>query len=272
MESNRVFAHQGRGHTANRTRFTRSSSKAAPAYDDTQSWLVPAVQFFSIQQCGVLHDNVYALLGIAYCAILPDYDMPIMDLYTSALYNYLLSLWAMRPPDDGISYETLRDWDMLEKLGLDYSKLQALGETFMHAFQIKPFHELVFLVTYHVCRQFSAEAALLMVQGLASNWLFHTEYTKLETGSAEDLVKRKWYESEDRAVKRFNKDLMARTDSAMKLLEKVQRANRMLAAPLWESPAKALVSDGRSKPCLDWITSTDAICDEILTRWTARLH
>ncbi|USW50622.1 hypothetical protein Slin15195_G039410 [Septoria linicola] len=200
------------------------------------------------------------------------YDMPIMDLYTSALYNYLLSLWAMRPPDDGISYETLRDWDMLEKLGLDYSKLQALGETFMHAFQIKPFHELVFLVTYHVCRQFSAEAALLMVQGLASNWLFHTEYTKLETGSAEDLVKRKWYESEDRAVKRFNKDLMARTDSAMKLLEKVQRANRMLAAPLWESPAKALVSDGRSKPCLDWITSTDAICDEILTRWTARLH
>ncbi|PPJ52362.1 hypothetical protein CBER1_09838 [Cercospora berteroae] len=228
-----------------------------------------AVAFFSIQQCGVMHDNVYALLGIAECAIKPDYDMPLMDLYTAALYNYLLSLWSVqRSGHDGKTAIGTRDWDTLIDLGLDYNKLLAPGETFLHAFQLDPFHDLVFLMTYEVCKRFSEDATLLATQGLAANWLFHTESTKLEVGAANDLVKRKWYESEDRALKRFDKDLMARVEKANERLEKLKRKDGALEAPHWGAPIKAPASDGRTKTCSEWASGAKSLCDNVWTRWS----
>ncbi|EME82157.1 uncharacterized protein MYCFIDRAFT_83590 [Pseudocercospora fijiensis CIRAD86] len=228
-----------------------------------------AVQFFSAQLCKVAHDNVFALLGIAECCIEPDYNMPMMELYTSALFNYMLCLWSRRSSmAHNVDGTKLNNWDTLNSVGLDYDKLKSLGEALMHAFQLDPFHGVVFLISYHVCKRFVSNAAILAQQGLASNWLFHTEYTRLEFGSANDLLKRRWYESNDMALRRFHNDLLDRSHKALDRHNKYEKTDRELAAPTHHQ-LKAPANDGRVMRHSEWIRATNDVCDKIWERWSS---
>ncbi|KAF7191777.1 hypothetical protein HII31_06822 [Pseudocercospora fuligena] len=229
-----------------------------------------AVQFFSAQLCQIAHDNVFALFGIAECSIDPDYNMPMMELYTSALYNYMLCLWSRRPsPAPRWDSTKLESWNILNSLGLVYTKLAPLGQALMHAFQLDPFDEIVFLVSYLVCQRFNATAASLAQQRLAWDWLLFTKYTNFDVRRTDDLLKRRWYESDDMALNRFHNDLLDRFHKALDRQKKYQGADKELTAPTHQQ-LEAPANDGRVMRYSAWVHTTIEVCDKIWERWSSQ--
>lgn len=216
-----------------------------------------AVEFFAIQNCSQLRDSVFGLLGISKTYIQLDLHVPIVELYAATLYNCLLSMWA-NPPEQHPSTSNLKN---LQSLELDYTKLKSIGETLMHAFKLDPFQEVIFLISQEVCRRFMPGRQQIGQQALASSWLLHMEYIRYEVGAADNgLLKKKWYESEDRTLQRFHKDLERRSRDGLADLEKARATNKDAIAPGEDVPKRTYS---------EWVKFVHSMCDDIWARYQA---
>lgn len=221
-----------------------------------------AFQNFSINNCSVIHDNVYALLGISVCIIQPDYSLPLLDLYVSTLYQILLSLWSMRPA--AVSSASNGPNDVLRGLGLDPTTLRKCGRVLIYAFQIQPFDELIFLATYLVVRRFTIEGSTsdAAIWSLSADWVYDSQYVR-DGRKSGSILKKPWYLSENQALKRINKGITKRVDSALDILRDVEQSDKAMTATSWSGSA----SDGRTKRVSEWVRRMDDICEQLWNRW-----
>lgn len=191
-----------------------------------------AVEFFAVQNCSQVRDSVFGLLGISDSCIRPEYTMSITELYARTLYNCLVSLWVKRPRELPDPNQKLSYFETLQSLGSDYSKLRSIGETLIHAFKLDRFQGIVFLVSYEVCKRFLPGLQLLAHHALASSWLMDTSYLKLEFEAADKgLMKQKWYDSENQALRRIDRELLRRLNEGLTYLEAAEKVDRDLKAP-----------------------------------------
>ncbi|PPJ54357.1 hypothetical protein CBER1_07119 [Cercospora berteroae] len=222
-----------------------------------------AFQNFSINNCSVIHDNVYALLGISICIVQPDCSLPLLDLYVSTLYQILLSLWSMKPA--AVSSASKGSYDVLRGLGLDPMTLRKCGRVLFYAFQIQPFDELIFLATFLVVRRFASEggSSQAAMESLAAGWVYDSQYVR-EGRESRGILKKPWYLSENQALKRINKGITKRVDSAMAILRDVGQSDKAMTATAWSGSA----NDGRTKRVSEWVRWMGGICAQLWDRWT----
>lgn len=210
-----------------------------------------AVQFVCTQDCSQLSDCIFGLLGIASSYIQPDYNTPLLELYTASLYNTLLSLWCQRPAESSNSAQELS------------SKFPHIGNALIYSFKFEPFQEIPFLISYEDVGRFMPRRQRPGLQAL----LFYrtrTLLSKFQRGTPGKFrFKKKWYETSGQALRRFSRDFDLRVDGSIACEEAAKSNDEILEGP---SHCPQRMS------CSAWVSLIHSICDEMWTRASADIQ